>query len=221
MKRVPEPELMEEEAQAIAYAAADFNESDAMFVDRFAETFDPFIGGTFLDLGCGPGNIAFRLARHYPDSSVHAVDGAAAMLAQGAAILAQSGDIKSRVELIQGFIPDAALPLETYAAVVSNSLLHHLPDPGVLWSTILRYAASGAPVQVMDLARPADEGAAMALQARHVGDAPKVLRDDFYNSLLAAFEPAEVEAQLADAGIKGWQVDMVTDRHMIVSGRAP
>ena len=220
MKRVPEPELMDDQVQAKAYAQADFNETDGMFVERFIDRFPGPMKGHALDLGCGPGNVALRLARAYPDLVVHAVDGAAAMLHCAEEALREAPDVRDRVHLVKGFIPDAPMPRDHYHAVVSNSLLHHLPDPSALWTTILRYARPGAPVQVMDLMRPHDEDEARELQAKYTEGAPEVLRTDFYHSLLAAFEPDEIREQLAAAGIEGWQVEVVTDRHVMVAGRA-
>jgi hypothetical protein len=52
----------------------------------------------------------------------------------------------------------------------------------------------GAPVLVMDLMRPASPAAAEALVEQYAAGEPEVLRRDFYNSLLAAFEPGEVRA---------------------------
>ena len=53
---------------------------------------------------------------------------------------------------------------------------------------------------------------------RHVGD-PEVLRQDFRNSLIAAYRPDEVRAQLAAAGLAHLAVEQVTDRHLLVTGR--
>ena len=46
---------------------------------------------------------------------------------------------------------------------------------------------------------------------------PKVLQRDFYNSLKAAFSPDEVRAQLSEAGLEGFKVSIVSDRHLVVS----
>jgi len=51
------------------------------------------------------------------------------------------------------------------------------------------------------------------------GDEPEILRTDFFNSLLAAFTPAEVEAQLAEAGLADLRVEATSDRHLMISGR--
>ena len=67
MQRIPEPELMDEFDQARAYAAADFSEPNERFVELFLATFPGFDRGTILDLGCGPGDIALRLAGRLPD----------------------------------------------------------------------------------------------------------------------------------------------------------
>lgn len=116
------------------------------------------------------------------------------------------------------------LPLESFQpqdAVVSNSLLHHLPDPAALWTTVLAMGKPGAAVLVMDLARPRDAAAAHGIVACHAGAEPEVLRENFFNSLLAAFDPAEVEEQLCAAGLDMLRLAVVSDRHWLVSGRLP
>lgn len=80
MQRTPEPELMEGQEQAFAYAAADFSVGDQALVDRLVQLFPAGLGTSVVDLGCGPGNISFRLARRWPQANVLGIDGAAAML---------------------------------------------------------------------------------------------------------------------------------------------
>ena len=222
MKRVPEPELMDDEAQARAYAEADFSEPNEHFVELYGEHVGSLPeGAAVLDLGCGPGDITLRLARAWPGVEFHGLDGSNAMLRFALRALELERALAARVHFVQGRVPGAALPLSRYQAVVSNSLLHHLHDPAVLWSMVKEFAAPGAPVLVMDLMRPADAGAAAALVEQYAATEPEVLRRDFYNSLLAAFEPAEVRAQLAAAGLGNFVVEPTSDRHLLVRGRAP
>jgi hypothetical protein len=72
----------------------------------------------------------------------------------------------------------------------------------------------------MDLMRPATGAAAQALVDQYAAGEPEVLRRDFYNSLLAAFEPAEVRQQLAEAGLGHFSVTEASDRHLVIRGRA-
>jgi 2-polyprenyl-3-methyl-5-hydroxy-6-metoxy-1,4-benzoquinol methylase len=105
-----------------------------------------------------------------------------------------------------------------YDTVVSNSLLHHLPDPGALWDTIRRCAAPGAPVVVMDLFSPASAEAALAIVDRYAAGEAQVLHHDFLASLHASFEPGEIQGQLAVAKLDGLNVQVVSDRHVLVLG---
>ena len=104
-------------------------------------------------------------------------------------------------------------------ALLSNSLLHHLDDPDVLWQTIQHCARPGAALCLMDLARPASATAVDTLIAAYAADAPDVLRRDFRNSLCAAYSPTEVAAQLRHTGLRGCVVRTVSDRHLAVIGR--
>lgn len=218
MERTLEPELMEEEAQAEAYARADFADVNAAFVEQVLAIV-PGLSGAIVDLGAGPADIPIRLCRAAPSIRVTAVDGSEAMLAQASANVARAvlGD---RIELVLGRLP-RALPAERrFDVVISNSLLHHLPDPSVLWDEIVRLGKPGAPVLVVDLMRPASREDARAIVDRYAGSEPEVLRTDFFNSLLAAFTLEEVEAQLREHGLAGaLTVEASSDRHLRVSGR--
>ena len=221
MQRILEPELMDEFEQARAYAEADFSEPNERFVALFAEKFPGFAAGSMLDLGCGPGDIALRLARRYPGLVVHGLDGSRPMLAHGEARLRDDSQLATRVRFLHGILPGARLPLARYDAIVSNSLLHHLHDPMVLWRTVLAHGAPGAAVLVMDLYRPDSAGAARGIVEAYARDEPEVLQQDFYNSLCAAFQPDDVRDQLVDCGLGALDVIEVSDRHMIVAGRLP
>ena len=206
------------EEQARAYAEADFSAPHQMFVELFRQRFGPELQGVVLDLGCGPADITVRFAKAYPKCELHGVDGSPAMLKYGARRLEQEG-LTHRIKLILGKIPEVSLPQAFYDAVIVNSLLHHLPRPAVLWETIKRVGRSGAPVFVMDLLRPESKEAAQKLVTRYAASEPEVLKKDFYHSLLAAFRPEEVRAQLEEAGLSHFQLEVVTDRHFIVYGR--
>jgi ubiquinone/menaquinone biosynthesis C-methylase UbiE len=220
MNRKPEPELMEDEGQARAYSEADFTEPHEMFVRLCAEAWaGREMRGRLLDLGCGPADITVRLAERYPALVIDGVDGSLAMLRHGEERVRRHG-LDARIRLIHGRLPECALRND-YDVVVSNSLLHHLRDPAVLWDAVVRCGRPGAPVFVMDLIRPIDEVRAQSLVDRYAAGVPEVLRRDFYHSLIAAYRPDEVRAQLRDAGLGDFLVWEVSDRHLAVTGLVP
>ena len=219
MKRIPEPELMEGRAQAQAYAEADFSEPNELFIRCFRELQPAFLGpARVLDLGCGPADIVLRFARAYPQAECHALDGSAAMLELARQALAMQPELLARISLRQAILPSASLANAGYDVILSNSLLHHLGDPGVLWHTLRQAGRPGTAVLVMDLRRPASAAQVEKLVAAYAADAPQVLRRDFRNSLYAAFTPQEVEAQLAECGLEQLRVERVSDRHLTVRG---
>jgi len=218
LARTPEPELMDSAAQVDAYASADFSASNQWFVDRLIERFKPRPErGTLVDLGCGPGDICIRLAHALPGWRIEGVDAGANMLATARRAVAQVG-LAKRIQLRLARLPDAALGTQGFECVVSNSLLHHLPDPDTLWQAVRQVAAPGAWIQVMDLDRPESGEQADALVELHSGGEPDVLKTDFRNSLHAAWRVDEVRGQLERAGLP-LDCEKVSDRHWLVSGR--
>jgi cyclopropane fatty-acyl-phospholipid synthase-like methyltransferase len=221
MERRPEPELMDSEAQTQAYAQADFAESNSLFTECFLAAFpDLPPSGRLIDLGCGPADICIRLARRLPGWRITGLDAGPNMLRRAVEAVEASG-LEDRVTLKHCRLPDPELGRHGYDAVVSNSLLHHLTDPMTLWASARQLARPTAPVSVMDLARPESAAAADALVDIYAADAPAILREDFHNSLLAAYTVDEVRQQLAQAGLAGFQVSTPSDRHWLVQGAMP
>ena len=219
MHRIPEPEVMDGVEQSEAYAQADFSEVNQNFVDRFCEHYPDLVQGTLIDLGCGPADILIRICRKVPHLDVLGLDGSDAMIHLARQAVEREG-LQNRIELVCGLLPGALKPEARFDAVTSNSLLHHLHDPTVLWSEVRRIANPGAPVFVMDLIRPDSEHEAQRLVDLYAENDPEVLRRDFYNSFLAAFTLEEVRAQLRDAGLEHLTVHQISDRHLTVTGCA-
>jgi len=218
MNRTPEPELMLGQEQARAYSEADFEEPHSRFIELFAKSFPgEAAAGNVLDLGCGPADISLRFARAYPRARIDGVDGSETMLSLGKEAVCREG-FEERIQLIHCILPTRELPRKVYDGVISNSLLHHLQDPQVLWQTIKQFARPEAPVFVMDLMRPASEVQAKEFTETYVASEPEILKRDFYHSLKAAYRPDEIRTQLDEAGLNRFTVEMISDRHMIVWG---
>jgi ubiquinone/menaquinone biosynthesis C-methylase UbiE len=215
MNRVLEPELMDDERQSVAYAKADFSASNQFFVDSLIRDFPGHLRRA-LDIGCGPGDVVLRLARTAPDVHITAIDGSAPMIALARDAVRAAG-LDGRITLVQGYLPGVLLESTAFDAVLSKDLLHHLPDPAVLWKEITRLGRPGAAVYVMDLVRPETPDAARRIVDDVAAGEDPILREDFYNSLCAAFTLDEVRGQLIDAGL-ALRVAQVSDRHMVVKG---
>jgi len=215
MERVLEPELMDDERQSIAYARADFSSSNQFFVDGVINEF-PRPLSTAVDIGCGPGDVMIRLARALPDLRITAIDASAPMIALARAAVMTEG-LSDRIELVQGYVPGVALKAHSFDAVLSKDLLHHVPNPSVLWKEIARLARPGAVIYVMDLVRPSTPEEARRIVDRVAAREDPILREDFYNSLCAAFTVDELREQVAAAGLD-LEVRQAGDRHAIISG---
>lgn len=210
---------MDAAEQAAAYAEADFSAPHQYLVDQIHRLLPGLPDSArVLDLGCGPADVTVRFARAFPGWHIDGVDGADAMLALGRQRVGDAG-LGTRITLNQAVLPRDSLPGADYAVILSNSLLHHLHEPRVLWRALGTAAAPGALVYVTDLRRPVDENSLRGLVENHSAPEPALLRRDFEASLRAAFTPEEVRQQLADAGLSGLNVLALGDRHLAVSGR--
>jgi len=217
MERQLEAEVMDGEEQVRAYAQADFSQENQWFVDQFLENFPDFREGLVLDLGCGPADIPIRLARACPSLNIMGLDASEPMINLGQSAV-EEAKLSDRIRLACEKFQDLQLQ-EPGDAIISNSLVHHVPNPYKFWYALKHLAKPGAPIFVMDLLRPETTEEAQALVDQYAANEPEQLRRDFYNSLLAAFTEDEVAAHLAEMNHSRMFIDVPDDRHWIVTGR--
>jgi len=218
MPRQPEPEYMDDDAEAEAYAVSDFSEVNQTFVDRLLELVPTRDALTAVDLGTGPGDIPIRVSRARPAWHITAVDASEAMLRFGRKASSEAG-VAERITWVQADAKDTQLPARTFDVVFSNSILHHINETGAFWSELKRLAKPDAWVFLRDLWRPKSPEDARRIVETYGGVGPELEQEEYYRSLLSAYTLEELRDQLAQTGLTTLRVEKVTDRHMDVFGR--
>jgi ubiquinone/menaquinone biosynthesis C-methylase UbiE len=208
---------MEDLEQAKAYSAADFSIPNQRFADQLVESFPECIHRA-IDIGCGSADIPIRLARMLPSIQITAVDASRAMIKLAQEGITGSG-FTDRIDLQQAYLPGLPFRAHSFDTIISNSFLHHLPDPALFWREVAQLGSKHAVVFVMDLFRPDSSETAATIVESAAADEHPLLKRDFYNSLLAAFTVAEVKQQLVAAGLSELALNMVSERHWLVSGQ--
>jgi ubiquinone/menaquinone biosynthesis C-methylase UbiE len=237
LARVLEPEEMAGAEEAAEYDRMDFGATDQAFAGRAAELARP--GGWIVDIGCGNAKIPLEIARLAPQSPVCAVEMSQEMLAVAAGNRAKAGDAARRVVFVRGDAKHLPLAAGSVSLVVSNSLIHHIPDPALVFQEVARVirirnqrdrslqpAHGGARVLIRDLVRPDTEADLAALADKYSSGWSRLQRRLYVDSLRAALSLEEVREYAAGAGLNGVRVEQITDRHwslesMTGPGRGP
>ena len=215
MHRIPEPEYMDIDEEADAYAAADFDEVNTAFVRDVLEFYGTRVAPLALDVGSGPGDIPQQICRLRPDWRVVGVDASRAMLR--CAMHRKHDDKKvAWPQYLQCDAKRLPFPDNFFELVISNSILHHIADVNSFWLEIRRVIKPKGAMLLRDLLRPPDEQEAARIVQTYSGNESSLLKEEFYRSLLAAYTPDEVRGQLEQANLTGAAVLQVSDRHLDV-----
>jgi len=102
-----------------------------------------------IDIGCGEGEVALRLARL--GHRVHAVDSSRAMIAALKKRLRREGQAGSRVETHIGDTERLPLADKMADVVLMSQILHHAPRPEAALREAVRITRPGGRVVVLDL----------------------------------------------------------------------
>ncbi|OYT72146.1 MAG: SAM-dependent methyltransferase [Chloracidobacterium sp. CP2_5A] len=210
MERILEPEAMDTAEEAADYDAMDFAEVNAAFAEAVAAL--GVRSGRILDVGTGTARIPMLIAERLPDVEIVAVDLSSEMLKLGARHIAAAG-LESRIELRLADAKRLPFPAASFDAVVSNSIVHHIPEPATALRELARVAKPGAALLIRDLLRPETPEAADALVARYAaGESPRQQKL-FRDSLGAALTLEEIAAAAQEAGLTDATIAQTSDRH--------
>lgn len=217
LSRVLEPEVMDSEEEAREYDAMDHGAVNARFCEdllALAPDLDPT-----LDVGTGTALIPIELCRRTPAARVVAIDLADSMLALGARNVARAG-LAHAITLRRGDAKSLEHGRASFACVMSNSIVHHIPDPGPVLGDMVRVLRPGGLLFVRDLLRPESDAAVRALVDTYAAGETERQRGLFDASLRAALTLAEVRALAAAHGVPAGAVTPTSDRHWTLAWRA-
>ena len=208
LPRVLEPEVMDTPEEARDYDAMDHAQVNRVFVADFLAAWHG--RGPILDLGTGTAQIPIVLPA-IANSDVIGWTRGRAHARAGEGNIRRAG-LEGRITLqlvdAKGWRSRLACP-----AVMSNSIVHHIPDPRAVFAEIARVAAPGGTIFVRDLLRPADAATLNHLVQTYAGDANAHQQKMFAESLHAALTVAEVQALVTAVGSDAAGVRQTTDRH--------
>lgn len=210
LARILEPEVMDSETEAREYDEMDHREVNERFVNDFL-SFCPQPSDV-LDLGCGTAQIPVLLAKATKGCRIMAVDAAVAML-ELARFNIEIGGVVGRIQLAQVDAKKLNYAGEMFGAVVSNSIVHHIPEPAGVLAEAVRVTKKGGAIFFRDLLRPSDTRTLEILVQQYAGEANASQQKMFADSLHAALSLDEIRAMVAALGFDPNSVQATSDRH--------
>jgi ubiquinone/menaquinone biosynthesis C-methylase UbiE len=228
--RTLEPEVMDTAEEARDYDAMDHAAVNAAFCDDLLAFHAGPPCARVLDVGTGTALIPIELCKRVADARVEALDLAEHMLAVAKRNVERTR-MADRISLHKLDAKKTAFGEGAFDVVMSNSIVHHIPEPADVLAELVRLTAKGGVLFVRDLARPQSTERVNELVDTYApipttGDAPTIAmherqRELFRASLHAALTADEVRAKVAPLGIPASAVRMTSDRHWTIAYRKP
>lgn len=224
LPRVLEVEYMDTVEEAAAYDAMDHSHVNRLFVAdllaalgrRSADADAAMLD--VLDLGAGTARIPIELCQQHADARVLAVDAAVQMLELARYNVEIAGMIE-RVQLLQADAKRLPFRDGLFHVVISNSILHHIPEPLLVVREAARVTAPGGLLFFRDLLRPASAEQLRDLVEQYAGAEAPAARQMFADSLHAALSLSEIRELVATLGFAPESVQATSDRHWTWSAR--
>ena len=210
LQRVLEPEVMDTVEEATDYDKMDHAAVNQVFVADFLKT--GFQTGNVLDLGTGTALIPIELAQRHATCRITGVDAAEEML-KLARINVENAGLASRVSLEKVDAKGLSYNDESFDAIISNSIIHHIPEPIECLREAVRVTRRQGTLFFRDLLRPSDQAELDQWVQAYAGDEGAHAQQLFAESLHAALSLAELRALVESLGFDGETVQKTTDRH--------
>jgi ubiquinone/menaquinone biosynthesis C-methylase UbiE len=221
LPRVLEPEVMDDANEAKEYDAMDHSQVNARFVQDLlqsemipSELDEPLV----LDVGTGTALIPIELCQRHPHCRVLASDASVPML-ELARINVAVSLLEHRIQFHHGDANAIEFDDALFDWVISNSLIHHTPEPVHVLAEMWRVLKPGGILFVRDLKRPESADELEQIVAAYAGHESLASQQLLRQSLHAALTTQEVATLAQSLGIPPVAVSVTSDRHWTLSAR--
>ncbi len=217
LERVLESEVMDEADEAREYDTMEHGEANSEFVDDLLQVCSEF--HDVLDVGTGTAQIPVELCRRVETCRVMAADLSCEMLDLARYHIEVHGMIE-RIQLDQCDVKQMLYRDNMFDVVMSNGMLHHIPEPAAVLQESTRVAADGGVIFFRDLLRPADRETLEHLVTKYAATATGPQQELFRQSLHAALNLDEMRSIVTQCGFEPQSVQATSDRHWTWVGRS-
>jgi ubiquinone/menaquinone biosynthesis C-methylase UbiE len=169
-------------------------------------------------VGTGTAQIPIEICRRRPRWQIVAVDLADEMLklASRNVAVAKCGDF---IQLQRADAKDLPFVSGEFDAVISNSIVHHIPVPKLAIDEMVRVVRPGGLLFVRDLLRPADATEVERIVEMYAGGENAHQQQMFRDSLHAALTLEEIRDLLEAFGLSPESAAQTSDRHWTIVAR--
>lgn len=211
IERILEPEIMDDPAEVDAYDKMDHEQVNQRFVRDLLES-GPMVGHV-LDVGTGTARIPILLCQEAQTIETCIASDASQNMLDVARINVENAGLTHRIQLQREDSKNLTFPDGRFECLISNSLIHHLPEPKIAITEMVRVTKDGGRLFLRDLMRPESMSEIEALLALHASGEPASSQLLFVQSLSAALTLDEIRSIVADLGFDRTTVQATSDRH--------
>ncbi|PHS18731.1 MAG: ubiquinone biosynthesis protein UbiE [Blastopirellula sp.] len=223
IERILEPELMDTDIESQDYDAMDHKEVNRVFVDDLCAAINltprtpeedeeddtPY---DVIDLGTGTALIPIELCERIPQARIMACDAAVSML-EIANFRIEVACITHRVQLNHSDAKDLPFEEGMFHLVMSNSIVHHIPEPKIVLENAIRVTSEGGHLFFRDLMRPESKEQLDQLVKTYTSEENENQQKMFAESLHAALTLDEIQDLVEELGFARDTVTATSDRH--------
>jgi ubiquinone/menaquinone biosynthesis C-methylase UbiE len=212
LSRILEPEIMDSIEEAISYDRMDFTIINTAFAESAIALMPQQESAVVLDAGTGTARIPILIAQRKPNWRIIGIDLARSMLTIGQENIDRA-NLNRQIDL--AVVDSKQMPYEDayFDLIISNSLVHHLPDPKPFFREVKRVLKPNGAILIRDLLRPDSQEEINAMVETIDPTYDDRQKQLFADSLYAAFTLSEVRQMVAETGWKNANVYRSSDRH--------
>ena len=218
LHRILEPEVMDTLEEAFEYDSMDHSQVNEVFCSDFFAARNLNDGVQVLDVGTGTAQIPIAMCKRNSGLKITAIDLAESMLTLGNKNI-QTARLEDSITLVQVDSKKMPYPDESFDQVVSNSIIHHIPNPVECFKEMIRVTKKDGLLFIRDLLRPFSLVELQNIVNLHAGDATPKQKQLFTDSLHASLSLAEVREMVKRFGFEAFTVIQSSNRHWTFTAR--
>jgi ubiquinone/menaquinone biosynthesis C-methylase UbiE len=218
LHRILEPEVMDTIEEAFEYDSMDHSQVNEVFCNDFFAVRNLTDGVQILDVGTGTAQIPIVICKRNSDLKITAIDLADSMIVLGNKNI-NAARLEDSITLVQVDSKKMPYPDESFDQVVSNSIIHHIPNPVECFKEMIRVTKKDGLLFVRDLLRPDSIAELQNIVNLHAGDATPKQKQLLTDSLHASLALTEIREIVKPFGFEAFTVIQSSNRHWTFTAR--